>query len=68
MLACAAKLDVGRRSSACAKELLDGTSSSTSWSFVTWKESSTGELLEGKGNRHFGLKQELLLSTSSFCS
>lgn len=68
----APKLEVGKRSSACGKELLDGTSSNRSWSelsSINWKESSIRELLSGgNANRLLGLKQEPSLSTSSLCS
>lgn len=73
VLACwPSKLKDGWRSSACAKEPLDGTSSSRSWSEFSstkLKESNMRELPSvGKANRLLGLKQELSLSMSSLFS
>lgn len=58
----ATKLELGSRSSACGKELLDGNSSSRSWSELSstkFKESSMCKPpLRGNANRLFGLMLE----------
>ena len=66
------KLSDGRRSSACAKEPLDGTFTSRSWSELSstkLRASSRKELPSGgKANRLLGLKQVPSFSTTSFFS